>query len=613
MMQQMRRNTKWIMILAVLAFAGLMFFEWGMDITGQSSGSLGEIGSVNGTPVLYDQYMGTYRRLYDQAAESQEDPITGAQIKELEDDAWEEMVNSIVIEQELERRGIVVTDEELINAARYYPPPEVIADPNYQTDGVFDVAKYQRFISVASRDVLLSLEAYYRNLIPRTKLLRQIGSGVYVSDGDLWDAYRSSHERTAVRYVSFDPLVRVSDEEFEISPDEVAGYYDEKMEDFFVAASAKVVVVPIPKTPTATDTAAVLTRIEELRQAVLDGEDFGELARAESADEGSAPEGGDLGVFAKSAMVLPFDSAVFASPIGRVTPPVRSSFGVHIIEVMERWGQDSARARHILRRFERTDDSEIELYTVADSLEELGESIALSEAAATLGLEADTVEFLETFPFIPGVGDASEGADWAFDPEIPEGEASPVFENRDAFYSVELISREPSRYLTLEEAEHSIRSSIAVDKKVEVAMAEARALVDEVRSGRTLDEVAREMGAGEVGETVPFSRVEEVPGLGRYNAAIGAAFGLEVGEVSDAVRAGQNVLVVERVSWEAADSAAWLAQLDAQRSQLMGALRDQRMSNWIEGLRESADVVDRRDEVLNRPEEEQQLQLPAIF
>ena len=205
-----------------------MFFEWGMDITGQSSGSLGEIGSVNGTPVLYDQYMGTYRRLYDQVAEGQEDPITGAQIKELEDDAWEEVVNSIVIEQELERRGIVVTDEELINAARYSPPPEVVADPNYQTDGTFDIAKYQRFISVASRDVLLSLEAYYRNLIPRTKLLRQVGSGVYASDGELWDAYRSSHERTAVRYVSFDPLVRVSDEEFEISPDEVAGYYDEQ-------------------------------------------------------------------------------------------------------------------------------------------------------------------------------------------------------------------------------------------------------------------------------------------------------------------------------------------------------------------------------------------------
>ena len=52
MMQQLRKSTKWIMILVAIAFGGLMFFEWGMDITGQSTGSLGEIGRVNGTPVL---------------------------------------------------------------------------------------------------------------------------------------------------------------------------------------------------------------------------------------------------------------------------------------------------------------------------------------------------------------------------------------------------------------------------------------------------------------------------------------------------------------------------------------------------------------------------------
>ena len=298
-----------------------------------------------------------------------------------------------------------------------------------------------------------------------------------------------------------------------------------------------------------------------------------------------------------------------------MTAPVRTTFGVHIIEVTERWGQDSARARHILRRFERTDESEIELYTMADSLEELGESIALAEAAAILGLEPDTVEFLETFPFVPGVGEASEGADWVFDPETAAGEASPVFENRDAFYSVELISSEPSGYLSLAEAEHSIRGSIAVEKKIEVAMADARELVDEVRSGRPLDDVAREMGAGEVRETAPFVRIDNVPGLGRYNAAIGAAFGLDVGEVSDPVRANQNVMVVERVSWEAADSAAWLAQLDAQRDELLRALREQRLSSWLDGLRESADIVDRREEVLNRSveDQEQQVRLPAIF
>ena len=51
MMRQRRENTKWIMLVTALALVGLMVFQWGMDITGQSGLSIGEIGSVNGTPV----------------------------------------------------------------------------------------------------------------------------------------------------------------------------------------------------------------------------------------------------------------------------------------------------------------------------------------------------------------------------------------------------------------------------------------------------------------------------------------------------------------------------------------------------------------------------------
>ena len=70
-MRQMRENTKWIMLATAIAFVLLMVFQWGMDITGRSSGGLGEIGRVNGTPVMYDQYIATYRNIYDQAQQSQ--------------------------------------------------------------------------------------------------------------------------------------------------------------------------------------------------------------------------------------------------------------------------------------------------------------------------------------------------------------------------------------------------------------------------------------------------------------------------------------------------------------------------------------------------------------
>ena len=612
MMEQLRRSTKWIMILVALAFGGLMFFEWGMDITGQTSGSFGEIGRVNGIPVSYEQYMASYRNLYDQAQQFQEEPITSIQNSEIEEQAWDEVVNSILIQQELERRNILVTDEEVRMAALTSPPPDLMANPAFLTDEVFDITKYQQFVSMADNLVQLQLEAYYRDIIPRGKLLRQVSSGIHLSDAELWTAYRDMNERSSVSYVSFEPIVRVSDDQIEITDAEVSRYYSDNREDFSVPASAGVISVSFTKAPTPADTAAVLARVAEIRQSILDGEDFAEVAARESEDEATAPDGGNLGVFAQGDMVAPFDSAVFAAPLNRITEPVRTSFGVHLVEVSERWGQDSAQARHILLPFERTDESEIDLLALADSLEELGESMPLADAAAIVGLETDTLDLIETRPIVPGAGDVAEGGEWVFEPETAVGDVSPVFENSTSFYAIELVSIDPSRYLTEEEAGAAIRGTIGLDKKVAVALDEARELAAEVQSGRSLIEVAREFGL-EVRDAGPFARNDFVPGLGRHNAAVGTAFGLDIGEVSDAVEANRNAYVLERTGAEAADSLAWVEQIDLQRLQSVNTIRQQRLTQWIEALRATARIVDRREQVLNPPDDQQGLPLPPVF
>lgn len=615
MMRQMRDNTKWIMLLAALAFGGLMFFEWGMDITGQTAGSMGiygELGRVNGTPVSYDAYMASYRYIYDEVQGRQEEPVTNAQNTEIEDQAWDEVVNTILVQQELRRRGIVVTDEEVVNAARFSPPPDLTSSPAFQTDGEFDIAKYQQFVAGATPEQLVGLEAYYRDVIPRGKLLRQVAAGIHLSDAELWGAYRDQNEKASVRYVAFDPLVRVSDDQIEVTASEVSRHYADNREDYAVPATAEVISVALPKAPTAADTAAVEEKAVELREAILGGADFAELAREESSDEASAEAGGDLGVFAKGAMVQAFDSVAFSTRLNRVTEPVRTRFGTHLIEVSQRWGQDSAQARHILLPFERTEESEFDLLEMADSLEELGESMPLAEAAAALGLETDTLDMTESFPLVPGAGQVAEGGEWAFDPETSLGEVSPVFENRGAFYALELVSLDLGGYLSEEEAETAIRQTLGTEKKVAAAMEEARELVAEVHGGRPLDEVARELGL-EVQEAGPFARTEFVPGLGFRTAAVGVAFGLEVGEVSNAVEANQNAFVLEKTTWESPDSAAWAGQLDAQRAQAVAAVREARLNQWIEGLRDAARIVDRREEVLAPADEAQQPGLPPVF
>ncbi|MFC6924002.1 peptidylprolyl isomerase [Microbulbifer taiwanensis] len=81
-------------------------------------------------------------------------------------------------------------------------------------------------------------------------------------------------------------------------------------------------------------------KLVELRQQILDGADFGELARENSEDIGTMLSGGDLGWSMPGQFVPEFTQAMDNTPVGEVTMPFRSQFGWHILQVEGRRKQD---------------------------------------------------------------------------------------------------------------------------------------------------------------------------------------------------------------------------------------------------------------------------------
>lgn len=82
------------------------------------------------------------------------------------------------------------------------------------------------------------------------------------------------------------------------------------------------------------------TLAEQTRQRIVSGEDFASVAQQVSDDRGSALNGGMLGWVRPGQMVPSFEEAMSRLPVGQVSQPVRSRFGYHLIEVLERRQQD---------------------------------------------------------------------------------------------------------------------------------------------------------------------------------------------------------------------------------------------------------------------------------
>ena len=76
-------------------------------------------------------------------------------------------------------------------------------------------------------------------------------------------------------------------------------------------------------------------KCNELKQQILDGADFGAVAKANSSCPSGA-SGGDLGSFGPGQMVAEFDKVVFSAPLNEVQGPVKTQFGYHLLEVTSR-------------------------------------------------------------------------------------------------------------------------------------------------------------------------------------------------------------------------------------------------------------------------------------
>lgn len=597
MFEFLRRLIVPIIIIVLIFFVGLIVLEWGLDFTGrqQMGGGARHAGSINGETVSWEAYNRLFQSLYQTEAQQSEDELPDARVRELEQNAWRQIVHNELLSQQAAAHNILVTDEELYAYLRMSPPQDLQQAPAFQTDGRFDYQKYVNAMADPQwAGFWASIEPSIRSDIQRMKMQELIVQGILVSEIEVKQAFLNANEKVRFGLVNV-PHARFASNPPAVTDDELKQYLEENKDKYHLEERAVLNMVFIEKKPSEDDWSRMGSRMQIIHDSLVDGADFAEMAMNYSAD-GSAAQGGDLGWFSKGQMVPEFDQRSFSMEEGQISEPFRTQFGWHIIkhqgyrDTVLQTGADPVRqahVSHILMRVEQSQESLDNLFTQLRDFQEQAREGGFAKIAADFGYEVRaTTPFTRQEP-IQFIGYNPAVDSFAFTNKV--NTVSEVMENNSAFYVVEVAQRLPEGDPSFEEIKAELTQDVRREKYAAMARDLATRVHQATQSGQSLQAAAESFGL-EYKESDFIARNGYHATLGRDPQAIGAAFSMSTpGQVVGPVEYANGAAVMTLLERQVPDLTEFSEKRDSIYTAVRGEKQQEFYGRWFE------DVVSRSD------------------
>lgn len=146
------------------------------------------------------------------------------------------------------------------------------------------------------------------------------------------------------------------------------------------------ILIRVDENATPADTLRAYNKALALKKRIEAGEDFATVAKSKggSEDPSAQTNGGDLGYFTAFQMVFPFEEAAYTTPIGKLSNPVRTRYGYHIIKVVDtRPARGTIKTAHIMVAVSPTDPAE-EIEAARKKINEIYEKAIAGESFENL-------------------------------------------------------------------------------------------------------------------------------------------------------------------------------------------------------------------------------------
>jgi len=563
-------------------------------------GIVGTIENKSYTFAEYNDILSNYYNYW----QSREGTLSATRRKELNDRCWDELVGRAIYDKEIRRRGLKITDQDALNSVLKNPPMQVKQLEALKTNGKFDDAKFKQAMEVDAK-----FKESVLNLVKETmiydKLFDTIKSQARAKPDSLKEVWMKNNNTADVKVIFFDytklPEIPIPDAE-------ALSFYNENKERYKRDPARRYRYIKI-----ASDM-FVKVVIDSIYNALINGADFATMAKDLSEDPGSGQNGGDLGWFGKGRMVKPFEDAAFTLEINAISEPVKSQFGYHIIQTLEKRtndnGEEEVRARHILRKTETNDETKQKVRQHAEEIYDIVKQQGLTQTAALKGLSiSETQEIYEKDKAIREFGTHPTLISGAFINPLGYHPEIVTDRNNDLFIS-ELSDSIGYHFSSFEKEKAGIVRNLEKEKKIAENKRNARNFFD-MHKGQDYIDVAQRDSI-KIVEAKDIKEGSSFPEIGNVKPLTDAVMAADTGQYTSLIENEQNAYLAFVSKRTKPDLKEWEKQKNKIITDENTKMKTSHLNNWYYKERQKLKVEDKRSEYyeLSKPQgSPQQIQI----
>jgi peptidyl-prolyl cis-trans isomerase D len=518
-----RKIVRWLFIIFLVVPFGLFGIDAYINRVATTD-AVANVGPLRVTAFELDQALRRQAELYREQFRGQFDASI-MENPEIRRAVLDNLVNEKLMAVGSERAGVRIPDAAL--AERISRMPEFQG-----ADGRFSKERYD-MIAKSQGLTTPGLDERLRQSFRMQDFRAAIADTAFVPKATLESFIRLSEQSREVSVVNLTPEAYPA----KVSPEQAKAYYDSHAVEFTIPERVRVEYVELSVDALAARTAAPAEDVqrvyedgmkrnqwgapEERRashilvgaaadakeperkaakdkaQAIADRvrkdpKSFADVAKKESQDPGSAVQGGDLGFFAREAMVKPFSEAAFAAKKGDIVGPVESEFGYHVILVTD---VKPAKVRTLAESTPEI-EAQIKKQLASRAFAETGETFTnmVYEQSSSLQPVADALKLTvktapqwltKGQPSAPPLGNPKLMAEIFSDDAIKaKRNTSAVEVSPGTLISARVVEHKPSELRPIESARAEIDRKLAREESLKLARADGEAKLKELQAGK---------------------------------------------------------------------------------------------------------------------------------